>query len=275
MTSPDLAAEGQPAPDARRAMWAERRAEVPAVFGRVAGTYDATRPDYPPQLFDALESVMGQPLLRADVADVGAGTGISSRALAGRGAHVVAVEPSAGMLDVLASRTSAIAAVRGRAEALPLRDDSLDLVSFAQSFHWVDPLRAVAEAARVLHRGGVLAAWWNVTAGDGLPWYDEVAESVARADPTHVPGGHLVDWGTVISRAAGREVHVARVDIPWTRELPATQWADEMRSHSNIAAIEPVARERLLDHVREVSVEACPSGVMQLPYRTRLFAVRP
>ena len=42
------------------------------LFDVVAADYDAFRPDYPAQLFDALESGMGQPLLWSDVCDVGA-----------------------------------------------------------------------------------------------------------------------------------------------------------------------------------------------------------
>ena len=43
------------------------------LFDAVADEYDAYRPDYPAQLFDALESAMGQPLLWSSVCDVGAG----------------------------------------------------------------------------------------------------------------------------------------------------------------------------------------------------------
>jgi SAM-dependent methyltransferase len=255
--------------------WAARRQSVPGVFGDVADTYDALRPDYPAQVFDALESVMGQPLLRADVVDVGAGTGISSRALAGRGAYVVAVEPSDGMLEVLRRRTSVIAAVRGRGEALPLRDSCADLVAYAQSFHWTEPERAVPEAARVLRPGGVLAAWWNMAWGDGLRWWDAIDAAFRRDDPSYAADARDYDWGAEIAAACPRDVHVARVDIPWTREVPATQWSDEMRSHSNVAVIEPGIREELLAHIRELLVEAFPSGVAQIPYRTRVFAVRP
>ncbi|MFD0563837.1 methyltransferase domain-containing protein [Kitasatospora saccharophila] len=67
-----------------------------ASFGPVAAQYQAARPSYPDALFDELERLSGRPLAGADVLDVGAGTGIATRLLAGRGARVVAVEPSGG-----------------------------------------------------------------------------------------------------------------------------------------------------------------------------------
>ena len=91
------------------------------LFDLVAAEYDAYRPDYPAQLFDALESAIGQPLLRADGLDVGRGTGIATRALAGRGANVVAVDPGQGVLQVLSARsTSRVLPVVGDGNALPL-----------------------------------------------------------------------------------------------------------------------------------------------------------
>src|SRR6185503_2952864 len=110
----------------------------------VAAAYDAHRPDYPGELFDALESALGQPRLRADVLDVGAGTGIATRALAGRGARVVAVDPGPVVLKLLQSRsTSRVRPVLRDGNALPLRDGSVDLVTYAQSWHWTDPVRSV------------------------------------------------------------------------------------------------------------------------------------
>ena len=47
------------------------------------------------------------------------------------------------------------------AEATGLDDASVDLVVYAQSWHWVDAGRAGAEAARILAPGGAIAAAWN------------------------------------------------------------------------------------------------------------------
>ncbi|CAM5234505.1 hypothetical protein SMICM304S_03829 [Streptomyces microflavus] len=62
-------------------------------FDAVAASYAANRPSYPPALLDAIEELSGRPLAGARVADVGAGTGIATALLDGRGARVAAVEP--------------------------------------------------------------------------------------------------------------------------------------------------------------------------------------
>ena len=65
-------------------------------FDRAAAEYERVRPAYPEAILDLLP-------LRADAAvlDLGAGTGKLTRLLAGRYAHVTAVEPLDGMRGVL------------------------------------------------------------------------------------------------------------------------------------------------------------------------------
>jgi SAM-dependent methyltransferase len=120
-----------------------------------AADYARTRPSYPEAAIDAI--VAGSP--RA-AADVGAGTGISSRLLADRGVQVFAVEPNAAMRAAAAPHPR-VTWVDGTAEALGLADGSVDLVLAAQAFHWFAVPRALAEFRRVLRPGGRLAIAWN------------------------------------------------------------------------------------------------------------------
>src|SRR6266540_522925 len=136
---------------------------VTGVFSSVAGVYAAARPGYPAELYERLAELAGRGLDGALVADVGAGTGIAARQLRDRGARVVAIEPSQGMLAELAASCPGVDVVRGDGNALPLRDHSVDFVTYAQAWHWIDPDRAGPEFRRVLRPGGALAAWWNVT----------------------------------------------------------------------------------------------------------------
>jgi trans-aconitate methyltransferase len=68
--------------------------------------YDAARPGYTDELYDALE-----PLAGARVVEGGAGTGIATRALLARGARVVPVDLGARMLLAARARTSGLAPV--------------------------------------------------------------------------------------------------------------------------------------------------------------------
>jgi demethylmenaquinone methyltransferase/2-methoxy-6-polyprenyl-1,4-benzoquinol methylase len=94
------------------------------------------------------------------VLDVGAGTGDLSFAAVARGAEVIAIDLSAGMLAVLAQRSTGarrarIRALVGSAESLPLPDASVDRIVTGFTIRNVGDLgRAFAEFRRVLRPGG-------------------------------------------------------------------------------------------------------------------------
>jgi SAM-dependent methyltransferase len=244
------------------------------LFDHVAATYDAHRPDYPGELFDALESALGQPLLRAEVLDVGAGTGIATRALAGRGAKVVAVDPGPGVLSVLRARsTSRVRAVVGDGNALPLRDGVFDLVTYGQSWHWTDPERSTPEAARVLHDRGVLALFWNLLMVEDLAWWQRFVESYERFGGTNERRTRDTDWGAVLE-SSGEFRWVRRVEIPWTRELTVDAFVADYSSHSYVADLAAADQAVVLGGLRDDLAEVFPDGRARLPYVTRLWVAR-
>lgn len=244
------------------------------LFDHVAADYDRYRPEYPGELFDTLESALGQPLLRADVLDVGAGTGIVTRALAGRGANVVAVDPGPGVLAVLAARsTSRVRPVVGDGNALPVRDGAFDLVTYGQSWHWTDPSRSLPEAARVLHDRGVLAVFWNLLMGDGLDWWERLTESAERLSPGFDRRQRDVDWGAVLGTSPDFR-WVRRVEIPWTREVAVDDGVNEHSTASHISALADADREDVLGELRAGLLAAFPDGRARLPYVTRIWVAR-
>ena len=97
----------------------------------------------------------------ATVLDLGAGTGKLTRVLADRYARVIALEPLAELRAILEERVPQADPLAGLAEAIPLPDASVDAVFAAQAFHWFANDVALAEIARVLRPGGVLARLWN------------------------------------------------------------------------------------------------------------------
>ncbi|MGH7566411.1 MAG: class I SAM-dependent methyltransferase, partial [Gemmatimonadota bacterium] len=102
-----------------------------------------------------------------------------------RGARVVAIEPNRSMIAKarrrLAGHAGWAGAIAARAESLPIATGVVSCVTVAQAFHWLEPEPALAEIARVLKPGGILALLWNVTVPDAFT--DEVYGLIARHNP--------------------------------------------------------------------------------------------
>jgi SAM-dependent methyltransferase len=126
--------------------------------------YERYRPGYPPVLIEWLREHGALPP-SAIVADIGAGTGISSALFLDAGCTVVAVEPNAAMRAAAERRfgdRAGFRAVAGRAEATTLADASIDLVAAGTAFHWFDRDAARVELARIVKPSGRVALFWNV-----------------------------------------------------------------------------------------------------------------
>lgn len=146
----------QPGLDSKRALYT---LDPTGRFTTRADAYRRYRPSYPSGAIDAMIDGLGEPR-RLVAADVGAGTGISSRLLADRGVTVHAVEPNRAMRDA-ADPHPLVHFVDGVAEKTGLPSACADLVLAAQAFHWFRPEESLREFHRVLKPTGRLAVMWN------------------------------------------------------------------------------------------------------------------
>lgn len=119
------------------------------LFDQEAERYDRSRPTYPDAVIDEL---LGPEPGGLDVLDVGCGTGIASRAMAGRGAKVVGVEVAPRMAEI--ARRHGIHVEVDAFEDWDAAGRTFDLITSAQAWHWLDclspprrPLRCCDRAA--------------------------------------------------------------------------------------------------------------------------------
>jgi SAM-dependent methyltransferase len=128
----------------------------------LAESYGRFRPGYPDSALDWIVAY-GRLTPGGLVIDLGAGTGIASRAFAARGFRVIGIEPNEEMLARALSQGGAdtLDYRKGSAEETGLPSKIADLVLAAQAFHWFKPDKALAEAFRILKEGGCLALMWN------------------------------------------------------------------------------------------------------------------
>ena len=175
-------------------MTGEQTASRGRSFDAWADDYDRFRPRYPDELFDLISTALELPG-RPDVADLGAGTGVASIAMARRGWTVHAVEPGSGMRETLMRAATAARAslgiLAGTAESTGLRDGSVDLATAAQAFHWFDPQPAVAEMARIVRSDGGVALFWNVRDDEASPFLAAYSELLDRYLPGVEVGGKV------------------------------------------------------------------------------------
>jgi SAM-dependent methyltransferase len=145
---------------ASRRWWDADAEEYQAEHGSFLGDTDFVW--CPERLREADAHLLGDPegLVGASALEVGCGAASCARWLAGRGARVVALDLSAGMLRqaALASERSSVAVplVQAGAEQLPFLDESFDLAcsAFGAVPFVADPGAVMREVARVLRPGG-------------------------------------------------------------------------------------------------------------------------
>ena len=233
-------------------------------FDSVVDAYDEGRPAYPAAVFEELEPLAGR-----RVVDVGAGTGIATQQLVARGCNVVPVDIGSALLQRARHRVPGLAPVVADGVRLPMRDAVADLVCFAQSWHWLDADQRCSEVARVLHDGGLWAAWWSHARADDEAWFTTYWTVVERALPgTHRDERHT-DWSATIDSELFEIRHHTIVE--WTREVSVDVWMADQASHSYIMVLNDSDRRRLLRSLRDIVEGHFGDGVMRVPYGTWLW----
>jgi SAM-dependent methyltransferase len=163
--------------------------DEPFDFRRQAASYARFRRDYSAALYDAIEARTGRAAGRRAL-DLGCGTGFVTASLARRGWRTVGVDFSGPMLAAARASLPGADLVRARAEALPARTASVALVTAGTAFHWMAPAPTVAEMARVLAPGGVVAIFWRLPVPTSPPM-QLVGAALARLGitlPSGLPG---------------------------------------------------------------------------------------
>jgi SAM-dependent methyltransferase len=225
-------------------------------FARSADAYEHSRPDYPAEVLEPLELSPG-----AVVLDLAAGTGKLTRLLLEAGPDVIAVEP---IREMRAALPAGARVLEGTAEAIPLDNTSVDLVTVAQAFHWFDGDAALAEIHRVLRADGRLAVVWNRRIEDDP--VNAAIEAILGPYRAGVPTHRRDAWRAAFERTTlfgPLEEHV----FPNEQVLDADGMADRIGSISFIASLPDEERAPALRAARELAAE----GPVTIPHRTEVL----
>ncbi|HEX3368757.1 MAG TPA: class I SAM-dependent methyltransferase [Candidatus Cybelea sp.] len=206
-------------------------------FGPRAQSYAAFRPGYPPEAVDAALQGLGN-AAALTIADIGAGTGISSRLFAQRGATVIAVEPNERMRTQAQPHPN-VEWREGSAQQTGLPDKSVDLVVICQAFHWFATPEAMLELARIARRRVAILQYERDERDSFTKAYGDVVRAYATDDTealrargletfSRFPAARIARLATYFDQSLDREALVGRAAS--SSYLPASgQRADALR----------------------------------------------
>lgn len=235
--------------------------------------YVRYRPDYPAALLEWLQRECG---VTTDglVADIGAGTGISSKMLLDAGYRVIAVEPNAPMraaAETWLGGDAKFSAVDGRADATGLADASVDLITVAQAFHWFDEEATRREFARVLKPAGLAAIWWNsrrLTGTAFLEGYEALLQTYGT-DYTSVAERYADDARMRAWFGAG---FVGSGRFPHSQQLGFQALRGRLMSSSYAPKEDHPHHAPMLQALRDLFEACAEHGTVSFDYDTRVFA---
>lgn len=253
------------------------------VFGEVAELYDLARPHYPSELFDDLVALEGVDA-GASVLEVGAGTGQATRDLAARGLHVTAIEPNEAMFAVAArncGQVEGITLVPATFEGFSGQRASFDLITAAQSWHWIAPDAGYPKAALLLREAGWLAVFWNLPVDRG-PAAAEIDEVYARYSPER---GTISRWGGQDSSGTadvdelGEQLASAedfgdlvQRTYPWEATYTTEEYLALVRTHSDYRLLDEPTRAVFIEGLRGVIERH--GGSITIGFATKLYAAQ-
>lgn len=133
-------------------------ADLFTVAGLDSG-YATSRPPVHPRVIEKLRGRLSLTGKLNIVLDVGCGAGLSTGPLSSLAHRVIGLEPAVPMLRSRAITAPEALFLAGRAEALPFRDASVDLIAAAGSLNYADLNLFFPEARRVLVSAGGIAVY--------------------------------------------------------------------------------------------------------------------
>ena len=245
--------------------------EDPTPYQGRAEYYGRARPTYPNLVITHLEEA-GFLQRGMEIADIGAGTGKLSRLFLKAGYSIAAVEPEVDMREVAQRDLASYPDFHlypGSSRAIPLLDQSVDLIAVGQAFHWFEQSSAKREFLRVLRHPKKLVTVDNRTVS-GLETFWGTLREFLRAFIIDIP----ISSPYKGDRDAGRAEFFFRhklVTFPNNQILDFEGLKERVLSISNKPLSSHSMHEPLMDALRQYFDSHQQNGTVTLEYETRVF----
>jgi SAM-dependent methyltransferase len=233
-------------------------------FTDKAVDYAKYRPSYPSTALDCILKGLNQPT----VADIGAGTGISSRALADNQLRVIAIEPNLAMRKA-AQPHPLVEFHNEKSDETKLQSNSVDLVTCFDSFYWFHPPEnSLREFNRILKPTGRLAIIWNVGDHDD-PFSDHFNQLVGFDEVTNTKIGNDLEKSLWLT---SHFTNVRSYIFPYQQVLESSeQLLGLARSYSCFPKTGAVVEQLLVELQQLYSDWVNDQGLVYLVYHAHVY----
>lgn len=239
----------------------EARLARARTFDEIAELYDRARPYYRETLFDDLFAYAGIAPRNARILEIGSGTGRATEPLARRGAEIVGIELGPNLARIAQEKLAPFPRVRIETANFETwePEELFDIVFAATAWHWIDPKRRYALAARALKPGGTLAFALGTHAfpKDVDPFFLEVMDAYAAIGmpwngPVPPPPPESIPDSRAEIAASGLFEDVRAIRDVWATEYDADSHVALMATSSDHRLLEESKREQLFAEMRRL-----------------------
>ncbi|KAF9013859.1 S-adenosyl-L-methionine-dependent methyltransferase [Cyathus striatus] len=252
-----------------------------------AGTndlYDRARPSYQPQALSFIRNaVKAAPPF--NVVEIGAGTGIFTRALLSHSEwsdavkQLQAFEPSEGMRTVFSNTVNddRVKVAEGTFAHTTVESGWADLIIIAQAFHWCpDYNLASAEFSRILKPNGLVAFIWNLEDREAADWIAQLRDRIERHEGG-TPQFRLGLWRQTFDTPNYKQYFEPPKEQIWEYQLEGNKSivVDRACSKSYIAILPEDEREQVKQDVAAIIDRSDgrkwideSKGLFEYPYKT-------
>lgn len=209
------------------------------------------------------------------IADIGSGTGISTRLLLEFKCHIYAVEPNKHMRKAAEddlSSNSLFHCVDGCAETTTLDDSSMDMVTAFQSFHWFDREKTRAEFFRILKEPKWVLFVWNdriISGNSFLEGYEEILQSL----PEYKSSTHKSIFSKDICCFMGND-EVKITHLPKAQEFDFEGLKGRFSSSSYTPKPETDEYKEVMSKIEKLFKDFNENGLVTLQYKTDVYLGR-
>ncbi len=239
-------------------------------FSNRVENYVKYRPPYPEEVVPFLENTIG---LKRDqrIVDIGSGTGIFSGLFLKKGYSVTGIEPNEDMRKAAESKLAIFPEFESRnrqAEQTGLRSGTVDLITVAQAFHWMEPEQTKKEFFRILKPGGHILLAWNVRLHHTafLQGYEALKQKYGR---DYQESTEKVNE-TVIERFFAPKIIVTH-SFPNVQLLDFESLKGQLLSSSYIPLPGESSYENMIGELAELFVANNENGFIPMAYETKIY----